>query len=181
MAALICFAGELELQRIFQDLVGPERKVVCWHQHLRELLYKAVDSRVEGIGHGHELVVRLAMPETVLEAEKALEVRAVYPADEAEGAAIDLVVEIPEGVVGGPQAGVIEVGREPELTGVSEAAGIDCTLQRVRCDPKARHPMGEARPVIERRELDLVRGNRYIRVYACNRWAAHPLHARGRG
>ena len=157
VAAFISLAGELELERVLEDLVGAQRQVVRRHQHLRELLYEPVDGLVERIGHGHELVVGLAVPEAVLEAEEALEVWVVHPADEAEGTAIDLVVEVPERVIGGAQASVVEVGRQPQLACLWPGCRRRPRPSARRWPPRdAPIQVCEARPVSERGQLDLV-------------------------
>ena len=68
--------------------------------------------------------------------KKPLEIGVVHPTDEAEGTAVDLVVEVPKRVIGGAKASVVEVGRQPQLARPGQVAVIDSGLQVRRWPPR---------------------------------------------
>lgn len=115
-------------------------QVVVWHQHLRELLYEALDGGKERSGDGGEHGCALAVPQAVLEPEETCELRAAHTADEPERPPVDLGVEVAEGVVGGTKARVVEVSGEPKSPGEGQVAAAHRARQPSRRHLEALHP-----------------------------------------
>ena len=92
---------------------------------------RLVDVGVQLIDHRGHCGGRLVLPQGVLEPEESGPARVVHALGEAVRAPVDLVVEVPEGVIGRPQAGVVEVGDQPGLLGLVHLPGVDQRLQMV--------------------------------------------------
>src|SRR5262249_5210839 len=72
-----------------------------------------------------EVLGRLAVPQAVLDAVEAGEVLVLDAFRQSVGAAVDLLVEVLEGAVGGAERGVGAVGGEPVGAGLVQVVAVD--------------------------------------------------------
>ena len=124
VTALVGFARELELQGVLQDLMGAQRKIVERSGLLGEREDQLVHVGVQLVGDGCHRCRRLVLPQGVLEPEESGPARIIHALGQPVGAPVDLIVEVPEGVVGRAQAGVVEMGDQPGLLGLIQLPGI---------------------------------------------------------
>ena len=117
--------------------------VVCSEKASNQL----VDVGVQLIDHRDHRGRRLALPQGVLESEESGPARIVHALGQTVGAPVDLVVEVPEGVIGRSQAGVVEVGDQPGLLGLTHLPGVDQRLQMVGVGGQNGEPGGYLGPV----------------------------------
>ena len=168
VTALVGFAGELELQSVLKDLVGAERKIVERRRLLSERKDQLVHVGVQLVGDGCHRCSRLVLPECVFEAEEPGPTRIVNTLRLAVGAPVDFIVEVPEGVVGCPQAGVVEMGHQPSLFCLTQLSGIGQLTQAIRVGSQNNKACGYLRSIFCDQRGDLGVGHLLVRVRVVN-------------
>ena len=174
MTALVGFARELELQGVLEDLVGAQRKIVERSGLLGEREDQLVHVGVQLVGNGCHRCSRLVLPEGVLEAEESGPARIVDTLRQAVGAPVDLIVEVPEGVVGCAQAGVVEMGDQPSLLCLIQLSGIGQSPQAIGVGGQNSKTCGYLRSILCDQRGDLAVGHLLVRVRVVNRLRLTP-------
>ena len=168
VTALVGFARELELQCVLEDLVGAQRKIVERSGLLGEREGQLVHVHVQLVGNGCHRCSRLVLPEGILEAEEAGPTRIANALRLPVGAPVDFIVEVPEGVVGCSQAGVVEMGDQPSLLCLIQLSAIGQPTQAVGVGSQNSKACRYPRSILCDQRGDLAVGHLLVRVRIMN-------------